>query len=487
MTQNEIVFFGGKSLNPGTFISKHAGSLIRGSLRKLVNKGAEPILFGMLVQKMGSGVSVPDTENAPICGIVLIDEFLSDYFESTDGAQVVLGYSQNTTVPIYVRNYEDVQPLLDNTFDVTQPFDQVYVRFQNGIQGSITNVDGDDVTPVPGLRWIGNTGAIQPLEFSDSGFNAGFNGTLEIELTSPLNLDIVSNPDTDLAIHLSENPFDDVTITITSNDPAVVQVDGGTSKTLVFSPENYTTDQVTNVSITPGQNADGTTTISITVSSVNSDWNNVIQPDYDVNVNVTPLTYVESLPIQFDEQDSTPLQISLSQAPTEDVVISAISSDTDVLTLSGTPLTFTSENFSTPQTLTLNSQDITMNENVDISFNVSSSDPNWDGVVVPDVPVEILNSIPDNWEVQISYDPTPVPGTPSAGNPLPRLTDIISVPDSNWIGRWEISGDTNPVCSIVPQWRIYAENLTTLARLGETIVDTCHSLENFSTVTINNV
>ena len=71
----------------------------------------------------------------------------------------------------------------------------------------------------------------------------------------------------------------------------------------------------------------------------------VYKPDL---INITP-----TIPTTLIENTSSNLAIKLNSQPTEDVTINLVSSNTNVLSVSHSSLTFTSANYSTPQTISL--------------------------------------------------------------------------------------------------------------------------------------
>lgn len=117
-----------------------------------------------------------------------------------------------------------------------------------------------------------------------------------------------------------------------------------------------------------------------------------------------------------------------------------------------------------------------------ISPPYDENDPNE-----PYSPSSVDIEVPGNWEVRISYDAIPVPGTPSENLPLPRQTYVISVPDANWVGQAQQTSAQFGSCPSVQQWELSAQSTTSTGELGLVASDTCHDLQNFTTETVNNI
>jgi hypothetical protein len=109
-------------------------------------------------------------------------------------------------------------------------------------------------------------------------------------------------------------------------------------------------------------------------------------------------------------------QVVLDSPPTGDVLISIDSGDNQ-LTTSPDNLTFTSANWDTPQTVTVTAVDDSLFEeshSSSLSHTVSSSDSDYDGISVADIPVSITDN--DN----------PPPGTPAVLITQSDGTTIVS-------------------------------------------------------------
>ena len=96
--------------------------------------------------------------------------------------------------------------------------------------------------------------------------------------------------------------------------------------------------------------------------------------------------------------DTDTFTVVLSSAPSSDVVVSVTSDDTGEVTVSTSPLTFTSGNWNVPQTVTLTGIDDTVADPTDgaivtVSVVDASSDDDFDAA--PDWPIDVSNANDD--------------------------------------------------------------------------------------------
>ena len=114
------------------------------------------------------------------------------------------------------------------------------------------------------------------------------------------------------------------------------------------------------------------------------------------DVSVTPYRHVRAFPaiVSMSEKDGeATYEVVLSRAPTAAVTVEPTSEDTKVATVSG-PLTFTPDNWSTAQTVTVTRvNDNAGDQGTTITHTVSSTDAGYDGLVAPPVTVTVVNRI----------------------------------------------------------------------------------------------
>jgi hypothetical protein len=292
---------------------------------------------------------------------------------------------------------------------------------------------------------------------------------------------------------LNSQPTADVTITINQGDPAVSALtnlvarvhlvpDGSsdplvvTPTTLTFTSDNWNVPQTVKVSA-PASAGSSTpfVLLSHSVSSTDSNFNNVFVPDVFVQVgDVTPPTpppvQTGGVQVSTDKLDLTPggpaqtYTLVLTSQPTANVTINISQGDPTLtplgaptfgpgignsvqLTIDPTTLTFTPDDWNTPQTITVSAPatatagDIT--QFTFLSHMVTSDDPNYNDLFVPNVFVRVSDVTPptpppvQTGGVQVSTDKLDLtPGGPAqtytlvlTSQPTANVTITISQED----------------------------------------------------------
>lgn len=165
-------------------------------------------------------------------------------------------------------------------------------------------------------------------------------------------------------VRLNARPTANVTIDLVPQDPTIAVIDSG--RRLTFTPSNFNVLQA----VTVRGVSDGTfvarritTIVSSNAASSDPAYNNVVVPDIDVTVlnNDTAFDVTPNKGLQTSEDgQTTTFQVRLTIAPTAEVNIDLSSSNAGEVIFSvlgqrtaTTRLTFTPDNFSTFQTVTL--------------------------------------------------------------------------------------------------------------------------------------
>ena len=203
-------------------------------------------------------------------------------------------------------------------------------------------------------------------------------------------------------VGLERQPSADVLIELSSSDVSEAQV---SPSLLTFTPANWSAQTVT-VTGLGDLLADGNVAYTIITSATKSNdasFNNLVVADVAAtnlnvgggagSVTVTPVTGLITTELGGNAQ----FTVVLDSAPSADVSISLASSDTTEGTVSPATLTFSSSNWSSPQTATVSG----VNDNADddsvvytiLTSETSSTDSSFDGVEVSDV--SLLNSDDD--------------------------------------------------------------------------------------------
>ena len=209
---------------------------------------------------------------------------------------------------------------------------------------------------------------------------------------------------------LTSEPTGDVTVTVTSDDTAVATVN---PTSLTFTTSNWSEPQtvtVTGVDDTVDQVADRTAVISHVATSTDTNYGGImidpvtvtVRDDDNAGVAVTETDGGTSVSEGGTETDS--YDVVLTSEPTGDVTVTVTSDDTAVATVNPTSLTFTTSNWSEPQTVTVTGVDDTVDQVADrtavISHVATSTDTNYGGIMIDPVTVTVRDD--DNAGVAVT-------------------------------------------------------------------------------------
>ena len=189
-------------------------------------------------------------------------------------------------------------------------------------------------------------------------------------------------------LRLATEPTAAVTVTPSSSDTT----EGAVSDPLTFTTSDWGTAQSITVTGVDDRQADGDQPYQITFTVTSDDTTGY------ADITLAPLLFINK-----DDEESSSLlvtdaenletseaggtatvQMRLSTEPTAAVTVTPSSSDTSEGLVSG-PLTFTTSNYDTPQSITVTGVDDRQadgNQPYQITFSVSSSDENYNRIVV---------------------------------------------------------------------------------------------------------
>ena len=187
-------------------------------------------------------------------------------------------------------------------------------------------------------------------------------------------------------VALNTKPTAEVTNSVTSSDPSEGTV---STSELVFTPANWYLPQTVTVTGVDDAEVDGEIAYTIVLGAgVSADARfNGLKPD-DVEVlnvdNEAGITINKNQLTTTESGGTDTFTVVLNTAPTGDVTIGLSSSDTTEGTVSPTSLTFTSDNWSTPQTVTVTGVDDSVVDG-DVAYTIitaaaTSTDPAYNGV-----------------------------------------------------------------------------------------------------------
>ena len=199
---------------------------------------------------------------------------------------------------------------------------------------------------------------------------------------------------------LTTQPSSDVTVNIASDDPTTVTV---TPTPLIFTPGNWATAQT--VTVTGVNDADTSDeALSVTLSTTSTDI------DYDtttasVSVTVTDddtaALVVSQNSVTVDENGTATFDVNLATQPSASVTVTLATGNTAVATVSHAALTFTTSDWNTPQTVTINGTDDTNADTDSTIITVTATNGGYD-----DLTAQATVTVTDDDE------PPDPPGTP---------------------------------------------------------------------------
>jgi hypothetical protein len=100
--------------------------------------------------------------------------------------------------------------------------------------------------------------------------------------------------------------------------------------------------------------------------------------DSDEIINFNGSVIISPTTLNIPENSSQTISFSLSEAPTANVTITVVSNNVSIATVIGSPLTFTTSNWGTIQTITvIAATSVLSNVSTTLTVTVTSSDPNW--------------------------------------------------------------------------------------------------------------
>ena len=159
-------------------------------------------------------------------------------------------------------------------------------------------------------------------------------------------------------VHLNSRPTDTVTVTIGGSAPAV-SLSGGTltNNQLTFTTTNWNTAQTITVTPIKDDNASGET-ITLTHTLSGGDYAGIAADSVTVNLTDSDARNVvlseESLAVIEEDATGVRYTVKLATQPSDTVTVTISGHEGADLTLSGTTLTFTVDNWDVAQTVTVN-------------------------------------------------------------------------------------------------------------------------------------
>jgi putative cell wall-binding protein len=284
-----------------------------------------------------------------------------DYTLANGTATVIAG-TLTTNIPITIVNDAFNEP--DQTIEVTLSSPSSNAVLGTNTVHTYTILDDD----VPGISVVESGGTTAVTE---------------------------GGPTDSYTVVLTSQPTADVTITLGSSGQA-----SAAPSPLTFNSSNWNTPQTVTVTAANDDFAEGphADAITHTVVSADGDYNGFSVP----NVNVA-ITDNDVASVQITESGGSTQVIEGGAGDSYDVVLTSEPTNTVTVTLTvdpqlsagPSPLTFTTGNWDTPQTVTVNADDDAVSEGLhvaSITHAASSSDADYNGIAIDQVDVTITDN-----------------------------------------------------------------------------------------------
>ncbi len=275
---------------------------------------------------------------------------------------------------------------------------------------------------------------------------------------------------------LSAQPTANVTVALTSADAGAAAV---SPDTLTFTPDDYNNAQT--VTVTPQDDddaADETTTVTLDASGAEFD-------DADEAVAVTvaddetaSLTLTDT-PVALSEGGSAKtFTVALGAKPTANVTVAVTSLDTGAVAVSPGSLTFTPDNYTEAQTVTVSPQsdDDAANETTTVTLDAS-------GAEFDDADEEVAVTVADDESASLTL--TDIPVTLTEGGDAKTFTVALSVKPSVNVMVAVTSLDTSAAVVSPASLTFTPDNYSTAQAVTVTPVDDANAEDESTSVALD--
>ena len=188
---------------------------------------------------------------------------------------------------------------------------------------------------------------------------------------------------------LDTEPTADVTVAIQIPEDEDIAVD---QTELTFTTDNWNAPQTVTVSATQDADAVADEPVGLTHTVSGGDYEDVTAADVEVTITEddTPSVTISTAALEVQEGGEETYTVVLTSEPTADVTVAIQIPDNVDITVDQTELTFTTDNWNTPQTVTVSATqdaDAVADEPVGLTHTVSGGD--YEDVTAADVEVTI--------------------------------------------------------------------------------------------------
>ena len=375
-----------------------------------------------------------DYEGMAVTGVevTIVEDDTAGVPISTDALEVLEGDSQSYTVVL------DTEPAADVTVEIQAPADADVAVDQTALTFTADDWNTPQTVAVTAAH---DAAAVvdDPVVLTHKVTGGDYEGVTaaDVEVTiieddtasvtiSTDALEVLEGGSQSYTVVLDTEPAADVTVEIQAPADADMAVD---QTALTFTADNWNTPQTVTVTAAHDDDAVADDPVTITHTVSGGDYDTVIAKDVEVTITEddTPGVSISVTTLELAEGDSQSYTVGLDTEPTADVTVEIQAPENADTTVDQTALTFTADDWNTPQTVTITAahdDDAVVDDPVVLMHTVSGGD--YEGLAAASV------------EVTITED-----DTPGVSVSLTALT--ITEGDS---GSYTIVLDTEPAADV---------------------------------------
>ena len=278
-----------------------------------------------------------------------------------------------------------------------------------------------------------------------------------ITITPASGLTVTEGSTATYTVKLAAAPTQEVTVTITEdttapNDDTDITVTTPSNKTLTFTTQNYDTAQT--VTVSAGEDADkldGSRSLTHAATSPDAAYDGLSETVTVTEIENDPAILIDRDTIDVPEGRIATYTVRLSSPPTANVIVTIAGSttegndtDIEVTNPSSKQLTFTPQNYSTPQTVSLHaaydSPQDKINGSRAIGHTANSSDSNYDYNSGNGLPIAALTA--NEREADLILTPATL-SVPEGGSATYTVA-LNNIPTNNYVDvSLSVAGDSD--------------------------------------------
>ncbi|MCU4164289.1 Ig-like domain-containing protein [Carboxylicivirga caseinilyticus] len=335
----------------------------------------------------GSDASFINLDNKEI-SITVTDNDIADYTVSPSPLSLTEGGTGSFSVVLSAQPTNDVVINLSNDNTAAASFDLTPLTFKTenwstAQQIVVTGLEDDDAVDETAIVTLSIDGSSDPdFIISDKTLtiNVSDNESANFVLSAS-EINITEGNSANFTVVLTAAPTNSVTIDLGSNNTEALSL---SNNQIVFDNSNWNQAQTISITALEDDNViNESVTITASVGSGSDSGYSGLQ-DKTITViiteNDTPDFSVTPTSLEINETSSQSFSVVLLAEPSSDVVIQLTSSDEGAATVDESTLTFTTDNWATPQTITVNAINDadSNNESVNISVIVDNDNSDTD-------------------------------------------------------------------------------------------------------------